>query len=258
MQLADEPSASERKQAAQDRTDAVRLLRHNQQLTALLEEFESFSSSVAHDLRSPLRSIAGYAEVVEQDYGHLIEESGRKCLSIIRTEALRMGGLVDGLVSYAQLRKRAMDERTVNMTALANDVASKLNNSGASVLEIGELPPAHGDTATLRLVWEHLIGNAIKFTGREKSPLIRISGSSAGAESIYEIADNGVGFDMDSAGDKLFAVFERQHHDNEFPGTGMGLASVFRIVRRHHGRVWATGAVGQGATFSFALPAGER
>lgn len=232
------------------------------QRTAALEaanrELEGFSYSVSHDLRAPLRAIDGFAGVLEEDHAHALDPEGRRVLAVIRSNAAKMGRLIDELLQFSRLGRRGLDAAPVDMTALAQEVMDELV-AGEPDREfdvcVAPLPAACGDAMLLRQVWVNLIGNAIKYTGGRRPATIRVAGSSRGGESIYTVTDNGVGFDMAYV-DKLFGVFQRLHRESEFPGTGVGLALVQRIVTRHGGRVWAEAEEGQGATFSFALPEG--
>jgi PAS domain S-box-containing protein len=235
------------------------------QLQATNQELESFSYSVSHDLRGPLRAIDGFAMMMEEDCRDGLNEDGRRYLSVIRQNSQRMGTLIDDLLRFSRLGRQPVSRHDVNMESLVREVIAEApggSSSGAAEhparqahFEIGALPAAIGDRALLRQVWANLIGNAIKYSGKADHPVIQISGEQVGRESCYRVRDNGVGFDMQYA-DKLFGVFQRLHRVDEFDGTGVGLAIVHRVVTRHGGRVWAEGSLGHGAVFSFALPSG--
>ena len=168
-----------------------------------------------------------------------------------------MAALIDNLLAFARLGRAAMSPRLLDMHALVGEVWAEIRATEparVAELETGELPPALADGPLLRQVWVNLLGNAFKYTRRRVQAKIVITGERAGQETVYHIADNGVGFDMRYA-DQLFTVFHRLHRDEDFEGTGVGLALAQRIVRRHGGRIWAEGAVDQGATFHLALPA---
>jgi light-regulated signal transduction histidine kinase (bacteriophytochrome) len=168
-----------------------------------------------------------------------------------------MGRLIDDLLEFSRLGREPLKTDTVGMSTLARNVADNLRAEDELAIGIGDLPSVHGDATLLRQVWENLISNAIKYSRKQACPTVRISGEVANGEATYCVEDNGVGFDMQYA-DKLFGVFQRLHHGDEFTGTGVGLATVKRIVLRHGGRVWADGRIGSGARFYFALPVGAR
>jgi len=220
-------------------------------------ELESFSYSVSHDLRVPLRAVDGFSRILLEDYGDKLDDEGKRLLGVVRENTERMARLIDDILAFSRLGRREITLQHVDMTALANEAAAELAPSWAGRdlrLEIGALPPAQGDAAMLHQVWINLLGNAIKFTRGRTRALIVVSGRAEGNELVYCIRDNGAGFDMQYV-DKLFGVFQRLHGTEEFEGTGAGLAIVKRIVTRHGGRVWAEGKVDEGAVFCFTLPA---
>jgi PAS domain S-box-containing protein len=223
------------------------------ELESALDEMESFSYSISHDLRAPLRAVNGYAQILLREHAAELGAEARRLLERTSASALSMAQLVDGLLEFARLGRRALDVGELDMAALARGAAEELR-AGAGIVTIGELPPARGDAPLVRQVWLNLLSNALKFSAMRSEPRIRVSGRNAGGETVYRVRDNGVGFDMAYAS-KLFGVFQRLHGVEEFPGTGIGLALVRRIVERHGGRVWAEGNPGEGATFGFALPA---
>ena len=232
------------------------LRRTHEELKSALRELEGFSYSVSHDLRSPLRAIEGFARILEEEHLASLDEEGRRLLRIIRDGGAKMGRLIDGLLGFSRLGKQSLTLAPVDMDLLVSEVVAELRLNDQQppnrvILQV--LPSAYGDRALLRLVWINLLSNAAKYTGTRKHPRIQVAGMHKGTETIYSVADNGVGFDMQYAG-KLFGVFQRLHAEEEFPGTGVGLSFVQRIVNRHGGRVWAEGAVDKGATFFFALP----
>jgi PAS domain S-box-containing protein len=221
-------------------------------------ELEAFSYSVSHDLRAPLRGIDGFARILQEDYRDRLDDEGRRVLGVVCSEAHRMGRLIDNLLDFSRLGRQQMENTEVDMTALARGVIDEQLRGGAShrpEVELHPLPLARGDRAMLRQVLVNLIGNAVKFTSRATAPRIKIGGSAGEGQSGYHITDNGAGFD-EQFKDKLFRVFQRLHAEDEFEGTGVGLALVQRIIQRHGGRVWAEGRPGSGATFHFTLPAG--
>jgi light-regulated signal transduction histidine kinase (bacteriophytochrome) len=168
-----------------------------------------------------------------------------------------MGKLIDDLLEFSRLGRKELSTTTIDMKRLAEVVIGELPMSGERPprLEIGALPPAHGDAVLVKQAWANLLGNAIKFSSKREQPVIEVSGRENGTESVYCVKDNGAGFDMQYY-DKLFGVFQRLHRAEEFPGTGVGLAIVQRVILRHGGRVWAEGKVGEGAAFYFSLPRG--
>jgi signal transduction histidine kinase len=241
----------------QDRAmTSTALQRANTGLEAANRELESFSYSVSHDLRAPLRAIDGYSQMLEEDYGAHLEETGRRYIQTVRRSSQRMAALIDDLLTFSRLSRQNLIRETVDMTALARRAAAEVLEGQPGpqpAVEIAEMPPVLGDPALLRQVWTNLIGNAVKYSSKSPSPAVRVRAASDGRLVHYEVQDNGVGFDMKYAG-KLFGVFQRLHNLDEYPGTGVGLAIVQRIVVRHHGVVTAQGERGKGATFGFTLP----
>jgi len=226
----------------------------NAQLTAANKELESFSYSVSHDLRAPLRAVDGYALMLEEDCAGTLDGEGKRLLGVVRAESRRMGQLIDDLLEFSRSGRQHMEPMPVDMTALAREAAAdSAHDYPSTAVQLGELPAAHGDRTMLKQVWANLIGNAFKYSSKNPSPRIEIEGRANGADNEYWVRDNGVGFDPRYA-DKLFGVFRRLHGDLEFPGTGVGLAIVQRVVARHGGRVWGEGRPNHGARFGFALP----
>ena len=223
------------------------------ELHAANRELEAFSYSVSHDLRAPLRAVDGYAQMLEEDYAGRLDAEGRRLLGIVRSEAARMGQLIDDLLHFAQVGRRPVVRAPLDMGALASEVIAELAPAHPKArIALERLPPASGDRSLLRQVWINLISNALKYSARQEAARIEVGGRVEGAENVFWVRDNGAGFDMRYAG-KLFKVFQRLHRQEEFDGTGVGLAIVQRVIERHGGRVWAEGAVGQGACFSFTL-----
>jgi signal transduction histidine kinase len=246
--------AAELRRAAAELEDRVRqrtadLLRSNREL-------EGFSYSVAHDLRAPLRAIHGYCQILLDDHAARLDEDGQELLGNVGRYALLMGDLIDGLLALAKVGRKDPGHVRIDMTALAESVLADLRAGYPGTwpaITMGQLADAPGDPALIRLVWENLIGNAVKFSAGRPDARVSVESQAAAGEVAYHVRDNGIGFDMAYAG-KLFGVFQRLQ-PAEFPGTGIGLAIAARIVERHGGRVWAEGRVGDGACFSFALPA---
>ena len=232
------------------------LTRSNTELRAVNEELESFSYSVSHDLRTPLRAIDGFSRMLLEDYTDNLGKEGRRILNVVRDNTVRMGVLIDDLLTFSRLGRKEMEKKDINMGKFAEDVFEQLKSATPQrelKMKINALLPARGDESLIREVFQNLLSNAIKFSKNEKSPVIEIGGKVEDKENIYYVKDNGVGFDMKYS-DKLFGVFQRLHSQEDFKGTGVGLAIVQRIVHRHGGRVWAEGKVGKGATFYFTLP----
>ena len=220
------------------------------------EELEGFSYSVAHDLRAPLRAIHGYCQILLDDHAAQLDEDGQVLLGNVSRYAERMGHLIEGLLALASVGRKGPGHVRIDMTALAETVVADLRAGHAGTwpaITVGQLADATGDPELIRQVWENLIGNAVKFTANRADARVSVESQAAAGGVVYHVRDNGVGFDMAYAG-KLFGVFQRLHAA-EFPGTGIGLAIVARIVERHGGRVWADGRPGDGACFSFTLPA---
>ena len=253
---------TERKQAEQAlQSFAQELESRVRHRTAMLEEankeLEAFSYSVSHELRAPVRAIDGFAAIVADDHAPTLAPDGRRLFGMLRWNARRMGQLIDDLLAYSRAGRLAMHPVTVDMRAAAlaafDEVAAQPQLRARIDFQVGDLPAVEGDAAMLRLVWANLLSNAVKFSAVRERPDIRVLGEIEGDSAIYRVRDNGHGFDMMYV-DKLFGVFQRLHRADEFEGTGVGLALVQRIVTRHGGRVWAEGAIGQGATVSFSLP----
>jgi len=224
-------------------------------LKAANDELEAFSYSVSHDLRAPLRAISGYTRMLVEDYGNNLDSEGKRICEVISQNAKNMGALIDDLLSFSRIGRNALQPTMVDMRNLAYSVYHELTSTDMRenmILELGELPAATADPTLIKQVWMNLIGNAIKFSSKNPNAKLQVGYGETDDEVIYHIKDNGVGFDMRYV-DKLFGVFQRLHSIKEFEGTGVGLAIVQRIIHRHGGRVWAQGAVGEGATFFFSL-----
>jgi light-regulated signal transduction histidine kinase (bacteriophytochrome) len=220
-------------------------------------ELETFSYSVSHDLRSPLRSIDGFSTMLLEDYAESLDAQGREYLTRLRAAAQRMGELIDDLLQLSRVGRSELERADVNLSTLVRNIASDLQhtcpNRRARFL-IEEGVAADADRRLVQAALENLLGNAWKFTSRVPEPVIEFGTAERDGNVTYFVRDNGVGFDMSHA-QKLFSPFQRLHSEAQFPGTGIGLATVHRIVERHGGRVWAESAVNQGATFYWTLPA---
>jgi signal transduction histidine kinase len=237
--------------------------RHLAQLAARLEtsnqELESFSYSVSHDLRAPLRVIDGFSLALLEDHGKSLPPEGQELLTRVRQQAQRMAQLIDDLLEFSRLGRKPLDVASVDLAALARTVVQDLGQANTDrklAVTVGQLPPTMGDRALLRQVLTNLIGNAFKFTRQRPDAQVEIGWREDNGECVYYVKDNGAGFDMRYAS-KLFGVFQRLHPAADFEGTGVGLALVQRIVHRHGGRIWGEGRVNEGATFSFTLSAGS-
>jgi PAS domain S-box-containing protein len=248
---------TDRKRQEEQLADLNRELHHSLEETkAINQELESFSYSVSHDLRAPLRAIDGFARILEEDHGPKLDAEGRRVLGVVRTNARNMARLIDDLLSFSRTSRRAMEPQAIDMTALAHEALEGLHLAAGldePEVVIGALPRAHGDPALLRQVFANLLGNAVKFSRGRAGARVEVAGENTGGEAVYRVSDNGVGFDPRYT-EQLFGVFQRLHRSEEFEGTGVGLAIVQRIVHRHGGRVWADGKPAAGATFWFTLP----
>ena len=233
----------------------VRVRERTAELQAANKELEAFSYSVSHDLRAPLRVIEGFAHVFLEEYGDGLDQQGRHYIERLHATSARMGQLIQDLLALARVTRSSMRRGPVDLATLARGVAAELR-AGQPDREvefvIPDLARAEGDASLLRIVMENLIGNAWKYTSKHPRARIEFGIDASGGERAYFVRDDGAGFDMRYA-DKLFGAFQRLHAVADFEGTGIGLATVERIVQRHGGRVWATGAPEQGATFYFTL-----
>jgi PAS domain S-box-containing protein len=234
-----------------------RVFERTSELAASNKELEAFSYSVSHDLRAPLRAINGFSEILLRDFGASLDDKARHYLQTVAASGRQMGELVDDLLAFSRLGRQPLVKGPVDLNDLVRQVVRGLqrHEPGREVLFLAaHLPPANGDRSLINQVLQNLLGNAWKFTGKTAKPCVEVGSFQQSDEAVFFVRDNGAGFDMQYAG-KLFGVFQRLHRDVEFPGTGVGLAIVHRIVSRHGGRVWAEARVGEGATFYFTLPA---
>ena len=232
----------------------------NASLATANKELEAFSYSVSHDLRTPLRAIDGFSEILLEDYADKLDAEGQRVLNVVRNGAKKMGQLIDDILAFSRAGRLDLSMADVDMEALARAALHDLEPAMAGRnlrIDAKTLPRSYGDAPMLERVWTNLLDNAIKFTRPKAEAAIELGGAIEGKEAVYFVNDNGVGFDMQYV-DKLFGVFQRLHGPEEFPGTGIGLAIVKRIVTRHGGRVWAEGKLNEGAKFCFALPVKEK
>lgn len=226
------------------------------QLAEANRELESFGYTVSHDLRAPLRAINGFARILDEEHARALDGEGQRLLRVILDNSLKMGRLIDDLLAFARLGQTPISRAEVDMVRLAQEVIDELCQTGDcadGIFSVGPLPPAQGDRALLRQVWINLLSNALKFSRPRPQPRIEVGCLTVDGEQQYFVRDNGVGFDAAHA-NQLFGVFRRFHKADSFPGTGVGLAIVHRIVAKHGGRVWVESQVDQGATFHFSLP----
>ncbi len=236
------------------------LIEQQEQLKRTNEELESFSYSVSHDLRAPLRAVSGYSSLLLQNHKNQLDEEGQKFLNIINKEAGRMGQLIDDLLDFSQMnRLKVNDTDAISMDALileCRDEVRKMYPGVSPRFFINPLPKVKANRALLHQVFVNLLGNAVKYRKPDQVPVIKIEARTdeVNQQYIFSIKDNGVGFDMKYA-DKLFGVFQRLHSNEEFEGNGIGLALVRRIVNRHGGETWAESEPRVGSTFYFSLPA---
>jgi signal transduction histidine kinase len=233
----------------------LRVETRTSELRAANRELEAFSYSVSHDLRAPLRAIAGFVQILEEDHSDKLDDGAKRHLERVKVNARRMGQLIDDLLAFSQIGRTTMLRQAVDLSQMATSVAHEaIAASGRAIdLTVGPLPPCYGEPALLNQVFVNLISNAVKFTAKVEHPAITIGSTNGETETTYFVRDNGVGFDERYAA-KLFGVFQRLHRPDDFEGTGVGLAIVHRIISRHGGRIWAEGKVNAGATFYFTLP----
>lgn len=224
------------------------------QLEESNKELESFSYSVSHDLRAPLRAIGGFSKILQEDYISVLDSEGVRLLNVIITNANNMGQLIDDLLSFSRLSRQGIAKSVIYMEEMAKSVLQEFvteKSQDKIQVKLKNLPESFGDPSMIKQVWRNLIGNAVKFSAKKEAPEIEI-GAINGSRTIYYVKDNGVGFNMEFAS-KLFGVFQRLHSVKEFEGTGVGLAIVNRIITRHGGTVWAESEEDKGATFYFSI-----
>jgi light-regulated signal transduction histidine kinase (bacteriophytochrome) len=225
------------------------------ELATANQELEAFSYSVSHDLRAPLRAIDGFSKALLDEYGGKLDEQACHYLDRVRTGSQKMSGLINDLLDLSGITRATLRKESISLTELARGVVAELQNREPSrkvVVEIADGLTSCGDSRLITIVLVNLLGNALKYTAKRPEAQIAFGQENKGNETVFYVRDDGAGFDMAYAG-KLFAPFQRLHRDSEFEGTGIGLATVQRIVSRHGGRIWAEAVVDAGATFYFTL-----
>jgi len=223
-------------------------------LNGAAAELDRLTYAVSHDLRAPVRAVIGYAAVFDEDYSAQLDDEGRRLLAIISREAQRTMSMIDALLDLSRIGRHVTADKPLDMTSMVRAVAIEVASEPLVTVDV--LPASSGDPDLIRRVWSNLLANAVTATKSQPAARIRVWATQESDRIVYHVGDNGIGFDM-SGVDRLFAVFQKLHHDREFPGLGSGLAVVKQIVSRHGGAVWAEGRVEDGATFSFALPIGH-
>jgi len=233
-----------------------KVIERTAQLESANKEMESFSYSVSHDLRAPIRAINGYAQILEEDYEGKFDTDGTKVLQSIKNNSKKMGNLIDDLLAFSKLGRKQVTVSEINMFALVRSVSEELlleDTDHKIEFNLHEITSANGDPSLIKQVWINLIANAIKYSKYKPKTIIEVSDYKKNGFIIYAVRDNGAGFDMQYY-DKLFGVFQRLHSQEEFEGTGIGLAIVQKIIQRHNGTVWAESTLDEGSCFYFSLP----
>jgi PAS domain S-box-containing protein len=233
----------------------VDLQQNNSQLIETNKELESFSYSVSHDLRAPLRAMNGYARILEEDYGDTLDDAGRTVLGKLNNNVAKMDVLINDLLAFAKIGQKELRKVTIDMQELVKEVVTDISTatSHQTSILVGTLPELHCDRSLMFQVLHNLIANGVKYSSKKASPTVEISCHATERENIFCVRDNGAGFNEKFA-DRLFGPFQRLHSSSEFEGTGIGLAIVKRIVTKHGGTIWAESIVGQGAVFYFSIP----
>ncbi|MCX2452106.1 ATP-binding protein [Pedobacter sp. PLR] len=232
-----------------------KVIERTAQLESVNKELESFSYSVSHDLRAPIRAINGYTKIIVEDYGDLLDADGIKILQSIINNSKKMGELIDDLLAFSKLGRKQVTVSEIEMNDLVRTVKNEFvfeENERIPEFIVGELPRAQGDKSLIKQVWINLISNGIKYSRHKEKTRIEIGAYQEDQHIVYYVKDGGAGFDMEYY-DKLFGVFQRLHSQEEFEGTGIGLAIVHRIVQRHQGKVWAESTLDEGSCFYFSL-----
>jgi len=255
-ELNHELEAKVKERTAQLETANNGLLQREQSLEIANRQLEAFAYSVSHDLRAPLRHVSGFAAILLEDYGAGMPEEEQKILNRIAASCLKMDNLIKAILAFSKASRQDINKTRVNSAAMVREIYAELRAEGDGRqvdFKVAELPSCLADPLLIRQVFTNLLGNALKYTRQRELAVIEVGARQEGAETVYFVKDNGVGFDSSSV-DKLFGVFERLHSDAEFEGSGVGLAIAANIIQRHGGRIWTEAAVGEGATFYFTLP----
>jgi signal transduction histidine kinase/ligand-binding sensor domain-containing protein len=242
-----------------DRTKKIQAMNEgiesqNDQLRELNKELEAFSYSISHDLRAPLRAIVGYSDILKEDFHEKLDDEGKRLLSVVQNNALRMSSLIDDLLEFSKLGRKGLQKIEIDTEKFLEKIINEISASTPHKADIrlGSLPLIYADKSLFSQVWINLISNAIKYSANKETPIVEIGSDTKENEIIFYIKDNGAGFNMNYV-DRLFGVFQRLH-GTEFPGTGVGLALVKRIIDKHGGRIWADAKENEGATFYFSIP----
>jgi signal transduction histidine kinase len=235
----------------------IELYNKNFELQAMNEELESFSYSVSHDLRAPLRALSAYSKMLEEDFSPELNDEGKRLVGKIQENAQKMGGLVDDLLAFSKLGRKELQKTEVDIMAMIGFILREIGHSfpHKAAVEVKQLLPAFADHSLIHQVWFNLISNAIKYSAKKEHPQVEIGFTENDGQVTYYVKDNGAGFNMKYV-NKIFGVFQRLHNPKEFEGTGIGLAIVQRIINKHGGKVWCEAEVDAGATFYFNLPPG--
>jgi len=232
----------------------VRVAERTSELQSTIRDLQTFSYSISHDLRTPLRSINSFASVLLEDFSAELDEEGKRLVNAIVQRTVTMGALIDDLLSFSRISRQQLNVQPIDMSELAQEVIETLSGTGSRVaFQVPQLPKAWGDRAMIAQVLENLIANAVKFSQKVERPRVELGSLAEEGGTVYFVKDNGIGFDMKYV-DSIFGVFQRLHSSEDFEGTGVGLAIVEQIVTKHGGKVWAEGRPGEGATFYFFLP----
>lgn len=248
---------NEQKLQALNETLELIVEKRTEQLTKANKEMEAFSYSVSHDLRAPLRGIIGFTNIIQEDFGDVMQEEEKRLFAVIKKNTEKMGNLIDDLLDFSRLGRKEITKAPINTAQMIQEVIEDISrhHPAADAIEwvVGTLPSVQADVSTIRQVWTNLLSNAVKYSKVNAKPRIEIGSYKENNQTVFYVKDNGVGFD-EKYKEKLFRVFQRLHSENEFEGTGIGLALVEKIISRHDGKVWANGEVNKGASFYFSLP----
>ena len=234
-----------------------KVMERTAQLESVNKELEAFSYSVSHDLRAPLRAVIGFTSILEEDYVRDLDAEAKRITSVIKSNTMKMGQLIDDLLAFSRVGRYDIIKTTIDTREMVKEIVggfAALTEHAKISWVIGLLPPVKADMNTIRQVWVNLVSNAVKYSGKKEIPRIEIGSFAENGQVVFFVRDNGVGFDQQYS-KKLFKVFQRLHSADEFEGTGVGLALVEKIVSKHMGRVWAESEVDKGACFYFSLPA---